>query len=303
MLQPRQRGSTSGGLSAFEELAAAGNPWRRTQPANSSAAPPAQLIGPVAGPIAVVPAAAKPGTVPTSPLQNVEAGHLTAQQPARRQEAGKELQIKPAAAVHRDKGGSIAAEWGSAQCIRASADLDVEGSSRNPGTFDGRTAAQQAEERPLAAALPAAQLPAPATAAGAGAQQQPAAVLTSTSMQLALRLRDYCELIRSVPCVKLDSPELPPCMRANTALNIRGSPHLSHASLACRVLSPAQHVFEGLRALFELFILHIFATFSGVRVAVLTADRPLARVSQMLRQPCWTTCPHVHESLSSRRIM
>jgi hypothetical protein len=54
---------------------------------------------------------------------------------------------------------------------------------------------------------------------------------------------------------------------------------------SCRILSPAPHVFDGLCALFELFLLHILVTIAGVRVALLITDRPLARVSQMLHRP------------------
>lgn len=45
------------------------------------------------------------------------------------------------------------------------------------------------------------------------------------------------------------------------------------------MLQPAPQVFEGLCALFELFLLHVFASLSGVRLAELIGDRPLARVS------------------------
>ena len=45
-----------------------------------------------------------------------------------------------------------------------------------------------------------------------------------------------------------------------------------------RLLQPAPFVYEGLCQLFELFLLHVFADFAGVRLADLISDRALVRV-------------------------
>ena len=225
----------SGRLSAFEEQAADGNPWRRKQPANSSAAAPDRLSGPIAG-SAVAVVAATPDAMPKSPLPKVEAGHLTAQHPTRVQEAGQQQQSKPAAEMPGNDSGTIAAGWGSARRISATADLELDGAASMSGAVSSSTAAPQVPEQVAAEALPVARHPA-AAAAKAGIQQQPAAVLTSTSMQLALQLRDYCKLIRSVLRFEVAGPSLLPCTPASTALDIRRSPKFSRISLAgcCRL--------------------------------------------------------------------
>jgi hypothetical protein len=193
VLQPQHRGSMSGGLSAFEELAAAGNPWRRKQPARGSAAAPDRMSSAVAG-APLMPAAASAGSMPNSPLQRTAAGHFTVQQPVRRQESGQEQQSKPAAGLPGNDSSSIAAGWGSAQRIRASADLGLKGSAKPLETANSSNAGEQTG--PIMA-------PKAGTQQQQQQQQQPTAVLTATSMQLALRLRDYCELIRSVACTCL----------------------------------------------------------------------------------------------------
>jgi hypothetical protein len=139
-----------------------------------------------------MPAAASAGSMPTSSQQKVEAGHLRAQQPARGQEAGQGQQTNSAAELPGNTSGSIAAGWGSAQHMSTSADLILEGSVKTPGTVNRSNAVEETG---------------PTVASKLGTQQQqqqrlqpkrppPVTVLTSTSMQLALRLRDYCELIR-----------------------------------------------------------------------------------------------------------
>lgn len=61
-------------------------------------------------------------------------------------------------------------------------------------------------------------------------------------------------------------------------------------------------MFEGLCALVELFLLHTFATFSGVRVALLIADRPVARVGQPCQMKREDFCLHTYIlSFSSSR--
>lgn len=208
----------SGGLSTFEELAAPGNPWRRKQPAHGSAADPDRLsAGAVAGG-ALTPAAASAGSMPNSLQRKVEAGHLKAQHPARGQKAGQELETKSAAELPGNNSGSIAAGWSSAQRTRASADLTLEGSAKTRGTVITGKAVEHTH--PVAASkagIPQQQ------------QQQPATVLTSTSMQLALRLRDYCELIRSVSCVILiDNSQdfCALCMQASFSCQQRPTTHV-----------------------------------------------------------------------------
>lgn len=44
------------------------------------------------------------------------------------------------------------------------------------------------------------------------------------------------------------------------------------------MLQPAPYVYDGLCELFELFLVHVFASFSGVRLTELISDRALARV-------------------------
>ena len=142
-----------------------------------------------------MPAAASAGSMPNSPLQRTAVGHFTVQQPARRQESGQEQQTKPAAGLPGNDSSSIAAGWGSAQRIRALADLGLKGSAKPLETANSSNAGEQTGliMAPKAGTQQQQQQQ----------QQQPAAVLTATSMQLALRLRDYCELIRSVACTCL----------------------------------------------------------------------------------------------------
>ncbi len=45
------------------------------------------------------------------------------------------------------------------------------------------------------------------------------------------------------------------------------------------MLQPAPYVYDGLCELFELFLVHVFASFSGVRLTELVSDRALARVT------------------------
>lgn len=206
MLQPPQRASTSGGLSAFEELAAAGNPWRQKQQLGSAAASAGRAVslsitagGPHTGGAAVATSRLHP--------QSAAASHLIAQQP-NRQTAQQQPKAAAATAPADDVGG-IAAGWGSSERIRASADLDAapaelaKSAASKSVTKFGITTFQHPLGQPPAVAAATLQQTNAAEPPKSNAQRQqqqpaPAAVLTATSMQLALRLRDYCELIRSV---------------------------------------------------------------------------------------------------------
>lgn len=214
MLQPPQRASVPGGLSAFEELASAGNPWSKKpqQPGKSQLGDSPTAPGKAAASKSGAAGASNTAAMPTSRMQPQAAGsHLIAQRHNQQTDQDTSLltaqqQPQAAAAAAPDDGSSIAAGWGSQQRIRASADLEAVPASIFKAV-DNKCAVMAdiaAKEHPLAPKLSAATAAAlqhatEAPRVAAPRQQQPAAaMLTATSMQLALRLRDYCELIRSV---------------------------------------------------------------------------------------------------------
>ena len=90
-------------------------------------------------------------------------------------------------------------------------------------------------------------------------------------------------LLLPVPLVQANAPAHRLIGFSMTAMVLhRARCSKNQFGVLCRVLQPAPYVFGGLCQLFELLLLHIFATFAGASLVELTGNRLLTRVGAFI---------------------